>query len=615
MKSRSLVGLLALVLLFSSSPASAQTPPSKTPTEEQLKAKKELELKALVLLDEIIKDAQSFRVAENRLRLKAMAAGLLWKHDEPRARILFKETLAGVVDLLNNEENAEEVTNPRMFPGATQLRREVVQMLAVHDARMARDFLRSTRRATARPANARHVQPEGDDLQLEYSLGTQITETDPKQALEVAEESLAKGFSYELINTLRTLREKDQEAAAKLAGEIVAKLRNENLTTNQEAANVAFNMLDIVFNSSTENTSKDGKKVEPLLSQQAMRELMDMNITLALNSPGYLSRLNSLEGMMPQVEKYAPARVAELRRKMARNKAMMGSTEVNVEVDESPEWAKYAQLMADGTPDEIIAAAAKAPKDMREHLYQAAASKLADKGELDRAREVIKNNIADSPYRKILLEELEQQDYLTAAEQGKMEQVRKSLEKLKTNEERVLSLSQIATGLAMKGEKKLARQLLDEAHGMVNYRAKNIKQLGAQLMVVQAFARIEPERSLAMLEPIVDQLNELLAAAATLGSFILDEEIMRDDEVRMEIFAGLAPMFSGQYTPDLRALASHDFERTRALADRFQRDEVRMMARLLLVQSILGDQNEMGNVRGRMTTTSPSPVVIEEGAP
>ena len=41
---------------------------------------------------------------------------------------------------------------------------------------------------------------------------------------------------------------------------------------------------------------------------------------------------------------------------------------------------------------------------------------------------------------------------------------------------------------------------------------------------------------------------------------------------------------------DVKALARADFERTKALADRFLREEIRIIARLLLAQSILSPQ-------------------------
>src|ERR1044072_5152029 len=121
--------VLALApLIFYDSPdtATEETTPGQTPHGHKQKTKKELEQKALVMLDEIIKDTQAFRVAENRLRLKAISASLLWKHDEARARILVKEALTGIADLLANQDE-DDVPASHILQGSMQLRREVVQ--------------------------------------------------------------------------------------------------------------------------------------------------------------------------------------------------------------------------------------------------------------------------------------------------------------------------------------------------------------------------------------------------------------------------------------------------------------------------------------------------------
>lgn len=610
MNSKQLGGVLALALLFPLPSVFAQKTEGPTETDstaQRRKAEQELERKALILLDEVIKDAQAFRIPENRLRLKALAASMLWKHDAPRARTLFRETLSGIVDLFNSRDKDE--SQQEVQQGAAQLRRDVVQMLATRDARMARDFLRATRQASAGVAG-----PYNDidsDLQLEYRLATQITETDPKQALELAEESLSKGYSYELVNTLRMLRQKDAEAATKLAGEIVSKLRAENLTTNQQAANVALNLLALVIESEIETEGKETKKTAPLLEGQTVRDLVEMNVTLALSSPAHLQ---SLERFMPQVQKYAPGRVPELRRRLARQPKIVETEGVEDEV--SVDWAGQQELIERGTAEELLAAAGKAPEAGRANLYHAAAVKFADKGDMERARDIINSNISNEDLRKNVLADFERRASLSAAEQGKMEQFRKTLATLRTNEERAQALAQIATALTAKGEKKIARQLLDEASELVNYRAKTAKQMAAQLLVAQAYAKLQPERSLAILEPIIDQLNELLAAAATLGAFILDEEMMRDDEIRLEVFTAVFPLFSGLYTEDLNSLARFDFDRTRALADRFQRDEVRMMARLLILQTVLGDDTTQSNPATttslKMTSTTTTTEVVDE---
>ena len=151
-------------------------------------------------------------------------------------------------------------------------------------------------------------------------------------------------------------------------------------------------------------------------------------------------------------------------------------------------------------------------------------------------------------------------------------------------------LAQLAAGAAAKGEKKAALQLLEEARGMASAKAKNIRQLGAQLMVAQGYATLEPTRSLEILEPVVEQVNELLGAAIILGGFFT-EEFIRDDEVMLEPIAMVTTEFFNQYVGDIRALARADFERTKALANKFQRDEIRIMVQLVIAQSILSPQN------------------------
>jgi hypothetical protein len=226
---------------------------------------------------------------------------------------------------------------------------------------------------------------------------------------------------------------------------------------------------------------------------------------------------------------------------------------------------------------------------MRDMLYQRAAGKLIEEGDLEHARQVISEQVKDPDQRKLMLNQVDEAAAVKAAEQGKVEQTRKMLATLRTNEERMMVLAQLATGAAAKGEKKIALQLLDEARGMMSGRAKNFKQLGAQLAVARAYASIDASRSLAMLEPVVDQLNELLAAAVVLGGFITDE-IVKDDEVMIGPLLMISGEFLANYLEDVNTLARADFERTRALADRFQRDEVRIIARMLIAQSILAPQ-------------------------
>jgi hypothetical protein len=551
-----------------------------------------LQGKAISLLDDVIKDSESFKHAENRIRVRAAAANILWDHDEARARILIKDAMAGLADLLKTLESGDAPENLKVYEGPRQLRGEILMMLAQRDPRLAREFLRATRGPGSQPGNVRTASP---DQQMEINLAMQMAATDPKQALEMAEENLSGGLTYELPQLLSTLRSKDPEAATRLAGEVVTKIRSENLETSHVARQVAVTLL----RDATETQEGEGggaaKALAPLLDQQALRDLTELIAAEALRSSSSAGPelLNNLREMMPVVERYAPARAAQLKKKFAPTAVAdeKGAGEKIAGDEDFPgvggvNERRYTELFEKGSVDELLAEAAKAPDGVREGLYQRAVMKLMEDGEEARARQLIEERVKDPEQRKQMLSQVEELAVRKAAEQGKIEQTRKLLATLRTNEERVMALAHLASGAAAKGEKKAALQLLEEARGMMGGRAKNFNQLGAQLEVARAYAQIDVSRSLAILEPIVDQLNELLAAAIVLGGFVA-EEIVNDDEIMMGPLAMIANEILVRYLGDVKTLATADFDRTKALADRFLRDEIRISARLLIAQSIL----------------------------
>jgi hypothetical protein len=590
MISRHLLRSLVLIVLLSSA-TFAQTPAtSPSPqTDEQRKAQQELQAKALNLLEDVIKDSESFKHAENRIRLKAASANVLWSHDETRARTLFKEAIASFVALLKNQDSDDASANPRMFGASGSLRREFLQMLAQRDARMAREFLRATRQQEGQTASTREALI---DQPLEIHLARQIAATDPKQALEIAEESLSGGFSYELPQLISDLRQKDPEGASKLASQVVTKLRTENLESNHMARQTAMSLLREATQTTTENEGQGVKAAPPLLDQATTRELIEIMAAEALRpSSTSTDLLAALQEMLAAVEKYAPTRAAQVRRKMEQKGAVADKTTDEEEAELEAMNAvlsrnRYTAVFENGSAEELLAEAAKAPEELREMLYRQAAAKMMEEGDIDRARQLINERVKDPGERKQILSSMEEMASFKAIEQGKIEQGRKLLATLRTNEERVMLLAQLALSASLKGDKKIALQLLDEARELLPGRAKNFTQLGAQVSVARAYAPLDAARSLAILEPVVDQLNELLAAAVVLGAFIT-EEIIKDDEIMMEPLNMISNEVFVNYLGDVNALANADFERTKALADRFLRDEIRIAARLLIAQSIL----------------------------
>ena len=98
MKLRLTLSSLTLSILLLAPTVAAQAPQTaKQSDEEKAKARKELEKRALALLDETLQGAQALKLAENRAALRAQAADLLWTRDEKRARALFREAATDIV--------------------------------------------------------------------------------------------------------------------------------------------------------------------------------------------------------------------------------------------------------------------------------------------------------------------------------------------------------------------------------------------------------------------------------------------------------------------------------------------------------------------------------------
>src|SRR5207253_179039 len=90
---------------------------------------------------------------------------------------------------------------------------------------------------------------------------------------------------------------------------------------------------------------------------------------------------------------------------------------------------------------------------------------------------------------------------------------------IRSDEDRVTMLVQLANTEAGKGDKNIAIRLLGDARAIVNGRAENSLQLTCQLQIASAYSLLQPSQSFEIIEPIVDQANELIAAAALLDGF------------------------------------------------------------------------------------------------
>ncbi|MGB7925750.1 MAG: hypothetical protein WCF57_21105 [Pyrinomonadaceae bacterium] len=594
--------LMITLLIFSTALAQLPSTQEAAQADQQAENRKQAEGRAVALLDEIIKESQRLTLAENRVHVQAIVADLLWKYDEARARALFKSVTSELTALLNNAGGPDEDEVAQSYRTSrlrTQLRQALLSGLARHDARLARDFLRATRRSESSASTPAYGGLE--ENQMELNLASQLAANDPKQATEVAEEALAKGLSYQLPQVVAALGLKDREAATKFANTIIARLRNENLSTNHEAASVALGLLRLGGDLNAANAQAASKSATPLVDEQVLRDVAELIASAALNDKSGRADALSVPYTMALIEKYAPSRAAQLRGRAAQSKKPEASSTLT-EADD------YKALIEKGSVDAILEAAQKAPPDARSRLYEQAATKALNQDDSARAIQIINQNFPEPYQRRQLLANIERQVLVKAVEKGKIDEARQLSAQARTNEDRVRILTELAVGLRSKGDKKVALELLDEARSLSAARAKNIKQLAAQFQVIRAYSLFDPARSLTLLESLMDQINELLNAALLLGGFLAEDEVVKDDEVLIQPIYFIIETSGVQFAPDLSALADADFDRTRSVADSFQRAEIRLAARLLIVQSVLEERRPPININ------VVSPMLGSEGA-
>jgi len=208
-------------------------------------------------------------------------------------------------------------------------------------------------------------------------------------------------------------------------------------------------------------------------------------------------------------------------------------------------------------------------------------------GKAEALREFIKSEVKDESQRSSLNDLLDAHQMNLSLNRGDVEEMEKLLPSIRQKEKRAVMMAEIAIMLEKKGRHDEALKLLDEAQPLVKLDLTSQAQSDALLAVLLADAIADPDRAFAAIEPVVDRAND------NLGKLLLLEKLIKtgfvkDGEIKLQQPGVISLDFAiFKYGKGVVALANADFNRTKALTDRLQRNELRVMARLLLVQALL----------------------------
>jgi len=578
------LGLLLLISL----PSAAQVS-EKEKAEQELQRRQELERKTFALLEEIIGSAWGLKLAENRSFVLVTVADLMWERDDKRARSLFWDALNSLNLTTTNPPavgrattSAKRLSNDEIankYYATFGLRREFLRRVARRDPQLSLDMLRATRQPPLELKDIKYSLPGESDLEQE--IAGEIAARDPQRALQIARESLARGLSIQLLNMLYRLRERNADLASEFAGDIIGKLRTENFETSTYAPVIAVWLLE--SSRAPKSAPVEEGRLSPgsqqlKLNDEQKRDLAEMIANAALNSSWKANLDSYVAEVMPEIEQFAPGRVAALQKRLAEsNRKLTG---------EQKESKLYNSLFQSENAEEMIRAGATASEDYRATFHREAILIAVMRGKADSLREFINNQVTDKDRRNSLLDSLDSEQIGYAANRGETEVLKKLVAQIRLKEYRARAMAELAMMLEKKGQHQEASDLLDEAQTMIKTDLRSQTQSEALLSLLLGYALVNPAKAFSLIEPIIDRANDDISKALLVDK-VFKSGFVKSNEIVLSA-PGIPMDFAlFKYGAGVSALASADFNRTKAAADRFQRSELRLMARLMLAQALL----------------------------
>ena len=367
---------------------------------------KDKQVRQTALITQILGDVPNLKLGENRAVVYAKAGNLIWKIDEKRARALFQNAVGELIGAQTlAEADTKNIGYQNDLLTGQNTRPQILNIIASRDAETALDYLVKTRPAkilkalTYTAGKSSKINDSSNnygyiaqnELNLEQSFIRMAADQNPERAAKLLRESLKKGFSGETFNLLRKLSEKDAAAANEMASEIVGKLIETGFNAENQNYSQNFNIAIYFLNEYIREKGQSEKFIR--FDDSQMRTLADKLIAYSLQQNYRYG--NYGYSILPIAEKLAPGSVTKL--KQAQNNIQRHS--FGMEYD--PEVSK---LLSNGetTAETMLSEAAKFPVNSRRQIYQTAANKFAQQGNMSRAAEVLTDNFSDDALEQSL---------------------------------------------------------------------------------------------------------------------------------------------------------------------------------------------------------------------
>jgi len=549
-------------------------------TSDEVNLSKNIEANAAkgkALLKELIENVAQLKASPTKVGFQLRIASLLETIDTKVAKEMMYAAVEAFVDFVSALNEDDEDNYFPQYSIAVQLRDQLIQALTARDPDKALAFMRSSKMLLHLDKEVSEVEDKQESVYT-LNIANQIAKSDPKRTYQMAQDALKKGYSAVLTNTLQALKETAPDLSEQLENQIIDKLTNETIIKNPDAVQLTNILLRSSSNQGVQGTTTG------LVKADARVKLFDKLLAECLaysprkeindNQVGSLvwTMLETLKSVGPAMNKRES--VAAVEKKFA-------------EVSDSfyPQFRMMRDLQTNINGDSIeqsLEAINKAPQEMRDQLYQQVANNAAAKGELNKAREILTTHFGDNFQRKQLLRGLDQQVAYQSMSKGNVEEALRVIRSMPSAKMRSSMVAQIVAQLGDNLTKSAALSLLDQAHSILSpsTRARDAEEMAALMALGKAFLKYDSNRATEIIQPLIDQFNELESAARTLRTFA---ELEANDG----LFLAADDTGSGMVSviPDvLGELAATNFDLARSLADRVNPVDVRLSSYIEMVR-------------------------------
>ncbi len=581
----------------------------------------ELRKSAVEFLRQTIKEIPNLKAEENRQYFTIETARLLWKYDEKEARRMieqviedFKKSHSAIIakakkanvsisDMYPSVKIAKQSKPPNLehlqilseFSKISKTKENLIFVLISIEPEMAYQFITE--------------YPEIESIQGDQGYYSSIkprivdallARNDLDKSLLIARELLEREFSSTYIDILRRIYKKDSSKGRELAEETLQKI------TSSADYKVTTFLLNLFFDTCEEN--KDINSKDSMLSVKSLINLAKLLGEYALtkydvNNPWVL------EDIAYKIKKYSPQQSLQIRQALKKkSQPIVNANATNTATREYWGWANDSRYPSNAPANRVVSVAiANANKAVSVSVSKRGYSKKT-KSNMDEPRP--KSDWEIRQERRVFLSEKLRNGSFTANEK------RQLIEEIKgivfsesvyqfTRPDGFLPVVEKLSGFAMIcRDKELGKELLREAEVYIRPETKSYADYVSKLLLAMGYSSIDPKKSFQIIESLVS-INGVIENAINLGEFANGEEnLIVSGEANASFFLGEIGFTRNVFRQAesipqfLRNLSESDFSRTKEIAKKFEKREIRMAANLLLLQSLFGENPATYRPRG-----------------